>query len=97
VPQGDGVVIYRMLSNPRVPKIMLKGSRCSTSERPITAVEEGILFVDCSKKQCLLLPRYRSVHVHYSVLSSNNKQASSPCSRRLCQAKYIQNWKYFSK
>ena len=28
-PQGDGVVIYRMLSNPRVPKIMLKGSLCS--------------------------------------------------------------------
>jgi hypothetical protein len=30
-----GFVIYRMLSNPRVPKIMLKGSLCSTSERPI--------------------------------------------------------------
>ena len=24
-PQGDGVVIYRKLSNPRVPKIMLEG------------------------------------------------------------------------
>jgi hypothetical protein len=32
-----GFVIYRMLSNPRVPKIMLKGSLCSTSERPIAA------------------------------------------------------------
>ena len=27
-PQGDGVVIYRKLSNPRVPKIMLEGGLC---------------------------------------------------------------------
>jgi hypothetical protein len=38
VPQGDGVVIYRMLSNPRVPKIMLPYSLCSTSERPIAVL-----------------------------------------------------------
>ena len=44
--QGDGVVIYRMLSNPRVPKIMLPYSLCSTSERPIAA-----LLYNCSVPQ----------------------------------------------
>jgi hypothetical protein len=34
-PQGDGVVIYRKLSNPRVPKIMLEGGLCRESERAI--------------------------------------------------------------
>ena len=36
-PQGDGVVIYRKLSNPRVPKIMLEGGLCRESERAIAA------------------------------------------------------------
>ena len=36
-PQGDAAPNYDKLSNPRVPKIMLEGGLCSTSERPITA------------------------------------------------------------
>ena len=36
-PQGDGTAHVQMLSNPRVPKIMLEGGLCSTSERPIAA------------------------------------------------------------
>ena len=36
-PQGDGTAHVQMLSNPRVPKIMLEGGLCSTSERPISA------------------------------------------------------------
>ena len=41
VPQGDGVVIYRKLSNPRVPKIMLEGGLCRESERPIAVEPPG--------------------------------------------------------
>ena len=41
-PQGDGVVIYRMLSNPRVPKIMLEGGLCRESERPIAVQSLGL-------------------------------------------------------
>jgi hypothetical protein len=37
-PQGEGTPHVRKLSNPRVPKIMLEGGLCSTSERPIAVL-----------------------------------------------------------